>query len=132
MVNNTVVATAQTCAVHCLPGKIPNPETQVADDDVVRAVGAAGKIRQTDTVPGRGLSGNGAIGIVDGTRRLEPDEAGDPENNRARAFGFDRRAETSRNYRFAFAPVIILPVGHFNHPAAPTAHGKASVTFRRW
>ena len=97
----------------------------------MRAVGAAGKIRQTDAVARRGLAGNGAIRIVDGARRFEPDEAGDAKDDGARAFGLHCRAKTSGNDRLALARVIIFEVGHFNHPAAATADGKTPVTFRR-
>src|SRR5882724_10548757 len=108
MINDAVVATAQAAAVHRLVGDITDAEAQIAEDDVVRTIGAAGKIRETDAVARRSLAGDGAIRLGDGTRAFQFDEAGNTEDDRPRPFRLHRRPKTAGDHRFALPRVVIL------------------------
>src|SRR5476649_1631959 len=119
MVNDAIVTTAEPLAVHRLVRNIADAESNVADDDIMRAVSAAGKIREADAVARRCLSRNRAIRIMHRARRFQPDDAGDAENNCARSFGFDGGAETSR--------AAVVQIGDFDDAATATADSKTSV-----
>ena len=75
MVHDAIVATAQARAVHRFVCPIANAKTDVADDDIVGGVGARAIIRETNAIARGGLSGDGAIWVMDRARFLQMDQA---------------------------------------------------------
>ena len=70
-------------------------EPQVADDDVV-GVDVDALAPDADAVAGGGLAGEGEERVLDVQRAFERDQAGDAEDDDARALGLDGGPEAAR------------------------------------
>ena len=73
MINDAIVATAETRAVHRLVREIANAKTHIANNHIVRAVSTAGKIGEADAIARRSLPGDGAICIMNRAWRFQFD-----------------------------------------------------------
>jgi hypothetical protein len=77
------------------------------------------------------LARYGAERIVDRTRALEFDQAGEAKDNRARAVGFDGGPEAAGNNGFAFGWVVVFEVCDLDDPATTSTMSEPSIAFSR-
>jgi hypothetical protein len=92
-------------------------ETQdhVVGADDQRRLGVVRVVAQRNAAAGRGLAGDGQVGLGDLDRRAERDRAAEPEHHRPRAARGQRRAQR--------AGAAVVEVGDRQHLAASSAAG---------
>ena len=103
---------------------VTGTEAQIADDDVVGTNDPRCPTRDGDAVTGRGLSGEGEEGLIDGQRGGELDGAGKVEDYRARSGGgLDTGAQT--------AGADVVQVGDVVNVATPATLGRCAKALGR-
>ena len=118
VVNDAVIAGGHAHAIERRAGKVAGAHADVTDDDVGRAQHAHVVFAEADAFAGRGLAGDGEIGIgfADDEPRFERDEAGDDGARTGLFNGFAQAARAG-----------VVQVGDVKHTTAAATEGKASV-----
>src|SRR5688572_29149671 len=110
MVDDDLVAIAAK-AILLLAALIAGTETHIPDDEV-RGVEIDLVILDANAIAGRGLAGDGEIGVANLEFRFERDSARNAEDHEARPLGLDGRAKAAR-------PTVIEIRNLDRPPAAP-------------
>jgi hypothetical protein len=94
VIDDDVLALADGQRVALAGLAIAGPAAEMADDRIVRG-DVELVVGETDTVTRRSLAGDGDERLLDQQLSFELDRAGDAEDDGARPFRFDRRAEAA-------------------------------------
>ncbi|MHC4442983.1 MAG: hypothetical protein ACYTF1_15740 [Planctomycetota bacterium] len=103
-------------------GDVSRAGTNVANDDIVSLPDLEVAVPQTNTFSGRGLTGNGYVGICESELRLQMNGTRDTEHDDARPGSFNGGAKASR-------PAVVQIRDFINGPP-PAADSVSAETFR--
>jgi len=95
VIDDAVVGEGHAHAVKCLSGHVAGPNADIADDYIVRGVEAKVVLAKANAFAWRGLSGEGGKGVSNDQPRLQGDESGNVEYDRARPVRFNGGAQAT-------------------------------------
>ena len=129
VIHDRVVASCESAAIDRLSAEVPGPVADEAHDGVLRTTEPQRELAQADAFARSRLAGHGHVRCRKSEPLAQRDQAGDIENNSARAGGFfDGVAQSSGNRRLAGH--VIREGVHPHNAAAASAARESSPAFR--